>query len=920
MANSYDLYTYQQVMKALIERDLSQIGNRYEDSTSQHVSPYALAGFRSGTIKLSNLLEIQPYGFFDNQATKDLNWEDIQYIGSYAFSLNTGLPSLITLSSLTKVGRGMFNGNSEIVSLTLSEFEGGEDSTNWMDYSNGVFLSSPNVANATSETGALAGMSNLTTVSLPKLKYIYFNSNGSFKAGIGFFQNDISLRNINMPLFEDFIWNDAYSIMSSTCPSIFSGCNAIEQISLPNLKHLQGRMFKGNTVLTTVNFPEATGIICDYYSQNLITSNYNGECFSGCTALTSVTMPKWTGEIRVKSNNTFYQNDSYMFYGCTALTTISLPALVCVGSYYFGDCISLQTITAPLVQKIDSYAFNECSSLSSVSFPLCTYIGRYAFYKTSNLSTVNFPICTRINSWGFQYAGLTTVSFPEVTYVESYVFSNCSSLISASLPKLSEVGTGLFSDCTSITTVTVNSQSDFSNATNCFNNCPSLTTINNFTPSLMTLIPSKFFSGTSNLTNSYTFSNATDILGEAFTGCACTSLSFPSATQIYAKAFNGWTGTTLSLPEVTLVNGAETFVNVINLSQLSLPKCTRIFNVTNFGTGSNISSLSMPKLEYIDNYSRSNTTSESVDVKSNYSELLNNTSNRTFFYSSYITSFSFPELQGIYGSVYMTSHAQGFTGYNLPKLKVWDCPHEAIDMYYYSSLGADISNFENFFYAPLLERLGSNLTRTKDRSVAFFIRQQRSNNYKITSISFPALKDLAIPLVYTQSSINLDTSVTSFSAPNLEKISCMYGLFGLTALSNLSVPKLEEIGTYCFQNDTALPSGIVFPKLKKMGKWAFANTAFTSITIGGDCTEGMAYYIETGMVPTVEDFDRTFINNTALRNIYLPGVTRVPYVSNITYLTGSASGGAALTVHVPSALVSAFQAHDIWGQCSIISI
>ena len=82
----------------------------------------------------------------------------------------------------------------------------------------------------------------------------------------------------------------------------------------------------------------------------------------------------------------------------------------------------------------------------------------------------------------------------------------------------------------------------------------------------------------------------------------------------------------------------------------------------------------------------------------------------------------------------------------------------------------------------------------------------------------------------------------------------------------------------------------------------------------------MAYYIETGMVPTVEDFDRTFINNTALRNIYLPGVTRVPYVSNITYLTGSASGGAALTVHVPSALVSAFQAHDIWGQCSIISI
>ena len=122
--------------------------------------------------------------------------------------------------------------------------------------------------------------------------------------------------------------------------------------------------------------------------QGLITSigNY---AFRYCSNLTTVSFPEATGI------------DYNAFNSCSNLTTVSIPKATSIGESAFSGCSNLTTVSFHEVTSIDGYAFNRCSNLTTVSIPKATSIGSRAFSSCSSLATVSLPNVTSIGNNAF---------------------------------------------------------------------------------------------------------------------------------------------------------------------------------------------------------------------------------------------------------------------------------------------------------------------------------------------------------------------------------------------------------------------------------------------------------------------------------------------------------------------------------------
>lgn len=136
------------------------------------------------------------------------------------------------------------------------------------------------------------------------------------------------------------------------------------------VQSIAGSMFKDNTTLTTVVFPESI-------------ETMGGNVFQGCTSLTDVRLNEGLTNI-----------GDYTFNGCTALENITLPSSVTtIGAYAFQGCTGLTDISmAEGLTKIYRNAFTGCTALVSVTLPdSVEYIGYEAFSNCTKLSSINYP-------------------------------------------------------------------------------------------------------------------------------------------------------------------------------------------------------------------------------------------------------------------------------------------------------------------------------------------------------------------------------------------------------------------------------------------------------------------------------------------------------------------------------------------------
>ena len=169
------------------------------------------------------------------------------------------------------------------------------------------------------------------------------------------------------------------------------------------------------------------------------------------------------------SNNLKVRIGDEMFYTCSKLSKIVLPNNILeIGESAFYGCSSLKNIDIPdKVTEIGDSAFRRCSSLMSINIPKeVTEIGGQAFGSCVSLTSINIPKrVTRLEDLFSNCSSLRSVTFEkgsQLKYIfgglySSYdgMFCNCEALTSIEIPASVEMIKGcIFNNCSSLRSVT----------------------------------------------------------------------------------------------------------------------------------------------------------------------------------------------------------------------------------------------------------------------------------------------------------------------------------------------------------------------------------------------------------------------------------------------------------------------------------
>ncbi|MCR5113439.1 MAG: leucine-rich repeat domain-containing protein [Acholeplasmatales bacterium] len=256
--------------------------------------------------------------------------------------------------------------------------------------------------------------------------------------------NKYTLKNISKDYFSNnTTTKELYlpSTIETIEASAFSGCEALEKLSLPfastnaNLDTSFGILF-GNTeynnsyaVKQTEDF--STNSIETYYFPNsLKTVEVTGNTlrvdnFQNITSIKEVSCP----------NVTVIPN--FAFYGCTSLEKVAADKASSIGSKAFYNCKALTDCNAiKNATTISSYAFYNCTSLANVELNSeLTKLNEYVFYGCSSLTTLDVSKVEEFYTYSLAYTGLTEIRFSDSTNtIENSVLAGSVSITKLRLP------------------------------------------------------------------------------------------------------------------------------------------------------------------------------------------------------------------------------------------------------------------------------------------------------------------------------------------------------------------------------------------------------------------------------------------------------------------------------------------------------
>ena len=315
----------------------------------------------------------------------------VRSIGSYAFSGQTKVTTLIINDGVTSIGSNAFEG-MKITSIVIP------DSVTSMG--SGVFMR----------------CNSLTEITLPFVG----GSRATYSSPLQHSDSE------DERLF-------GYIFGSTTEESdTKNGTNLVYQ------GQYQSRSYRKYYIpdsLKSVTITDATGIYAyAFYNCTKLTSiTLNGGitkiydyAFYNCNALQSINIPSGITSIA-----------DYVFYN-TALTSITIPSGVKSIGYYAFYGAPIGEIELPSgLQTIGKYAFYGNTAVSTITIPASvSSIGSYAFSGQTKVTTliINDGV-TSIGSNAFEGMKITSIVIPDsVTSMGSGVFMRCNSLTEITLP------------------------------------------------------------------------------------------------------------------------------------------------------------------------------------------------------------------------------------------------------------------------------------------------------------------------------------------------------------------------------------------------------------------------------------------------------------------------------------------------------
>ncbi|MDD6645728.1 MAG: leucine-rich repeat protein [Oscillospiraceae bacterium] len=456
--------------------------------------------------------------------------------------------------------------------------------------------------------------------------------NGVTNIGAWAFYGFTSLTDVTIPdsvtSIGDFAFSSCTSLTGVTIPnsvtsigdSAFSGCKCLTKIEVDEnnktYSSLNGNLYdKSQTEL--IQYAVGKEDI-SFKIPDSVTSIGNW-AFSHCTSLTGVTIGDSVTSIGKGA-----------FDGCTSLTSITISdSVTIIKDYAFCECTSLTDVTIPdSVTSIEYRAFDGCTSLTSVTIPSnVTSIGNRAFgyYEDDIFSSEKvegFTIYGYNDTLAEIYAkdnGFSFVSLGDVTEFSGvtgdciwtyYVSTNTLAVsgkgkmtdyewegecpwykFNDKIKKVviengvSNIGNYAFSDCTSLTGVTIgDSVTRIGNQA--FLCCTSLTGV--YITDIANWCEISFSSYSSNplgyagklylnneLVTDVTISDGVKYIENySFEGCtSLTSVTIPeSVTSIEFSAFSGCTGlTNVTFSNSVICIDEDAFLDCTSLTSVTIP-------------------------------------------------------------------------------------------------------------------------------------------------------------------------------------------------------------------------------------------------------------------------------------------------------------------------------------------------------------
>ncbi len=436
------------------------------------------------------LTEIPKNTFKNCVSLKDINFGNVQSIGTSAFDTCTSLTSVNIPDSVTKIGDHAFSGCSSLVIDKLP--------TNVTVYDDGVFneckaftLSEIPEGVTHIWSGAFAGCEFPNSITLPVSIEVARGLNGCkkliLKEGVTKLDSQIKycseVEEVILPETLTEIGNRVFegcdSLKSITIPKSLERCpgamaiwgpafefSSIETVTFEEgTEKIHNALFANCGSLKTVNIPDTVKTIGQYaffWCGNLESVNIpegvttlETSCFAYCGNLKSITIPSTIDDVGGAISGSPFEYCGIETVEFTGNRT-TIPQSI------FYESNNLKHVIFPEnLKEIGNTAFYGCDSLETVTFPEgLERIGDGAFAYCPNLTEVTIP--NSVTYWGsesvsglgnaFEYSGLKTVHLNEGRIeIPSYAFIHCENLTYINIPSTVEkIGDYAFDYCSSL--------------------------------------------------------------------------------------------------------------------------------------------------------------------------------------------------------------------------------------------------------------------------------------------------------------------------------------------------------------------------------------------------------------------------------------------------------------------------------------
>jgi len=215
----------------------------------------------------------------------------LSYDNDFELPASFTIPSQINGETYTTIGKEIFEGRDEIVSVTIPDCveEIGAEAFSWCEN-----LKSVTIPDSVKEIG------NCCFQQCPKLESI--SADGATSIGSQLCKYCTSLKNVS------------FNSVTEIPYEAFTNCESLVTTSFPKVKIVAGSVFSGCSSLESISFPLIEQFSGDY-------------SFNYCTSLVSICIG-----LEVECEGTYYcnidlsENDSHLFDNCSNLVGIYVPS------------------------------------------------------------------------------------------------------------------------------------------------------------------------------------------------------------------------------------------------------------------------------------------------------------------------------------------------------------------------------------------------------------------------------------------------------------------------------------------------------------------------------------------------------------------------------------------------------------------